>query len=333
MTQEFSKLVDGFQRHINYFRVSVTDRCNLHCLYCMPRKGLPKLSHEEILTYEEILRILRVATTMGITKVRVTGGEPFARKGLLSFLERLTSLPGLQDISLTTNGVLAAQHLQHIWEMGIRRINISLDTLSRERYRQITGIDGFDRVWESIDKARTIGFDPIRINMVVIAGLNDHEVLDFARLSITSPYQIRFIEYMPIGPAEFSASSRFVPTSVIKEKVEALGPLIPVNNSRFDGPAQRYRLEGARGELGFISPISEHFCGRCNRMRLTADGKLRDCLLSDLSVDLKGPIRAGISDAELANLLVEAAGLKPSGHTALSSSIIAPSGTMSSIGG
>lgn len=333
MRGKTSQLKDTFDRSINYLRISVTDRCNLRCLYCMPRKGLPKLSHKEILTYEEILRITKVAVGLGINKVRVTGGEPLVRKGLLPFLEELISLQGIEDMSLTTNGVLVDRHLQALWNMGIRRINISLDTLSRERYQEITGTDAFNKVWHAIEKSHKLGFDPIRINMVVIGGVNEDEILDFARLTFKYPYQIRYIEYMPIGPNDFTTPSRFISTKTIRQRVESLGPLIPVRSSGFDGPAQRYKLAGAKGELGFISPISEHFCRRCNRLRLTADGKLRVCLLSDLSLDLKTPIRTGISDNKLAQLIVKAVLLKPSGHHITSDAPYLLSGQMSTIGG
>ncbi len=327
------QLVDTFDRRINYLRISVTDRCNLRCIYCMPRKGLPKLNHAEILTYEEILRITKVAVGLGINKVRVTGGEPLARKGILTFLEELSSVREIEDISLTTNGVMVADRLQALWDMGIRRINISLDTLSRKRYQEITSTDAFYKVWHAIEKAHELGFSPIKINMVVIGGVNEDEILDFARLTLNHPYQVRFIEYMPIGPIDFNTPSRFISTKIIKQTVESLGPLIPVKSDCFDGPAQRYKLEGATGELGFISPISDHFCGKCNRLRLTADGKLRVCLLSDLALDLKTPIRSGISDRELAQLIVKAVLLKPSGHQVERDASLIPSGQMSSIGG
>jgi cyclic pyranopterin phosphate synthase len=308
-----NQLIDACNRHLNYLRISVTDRCNLHCTYCVPQGGIPRLAHEEILRYEEILQIVQVGITLGISKIRVTGGEPLVRKGVVDFLARLTSLPGLSDVSLTTNGVLLGGHLEKLRVAGIRRVNISLDTLEREKYRRITGHDHFDRVWRTIQRAAEMGFDPIKLNVVALRGINDDELAKMARLSFENRFHVRFIEYMPIGKAQLDRGPLLL-TPEIKKMIGRLGRLHPVNKSAMDGPAQRYRFEGAKGEIGFIPAISHHFCDRCNRLRLTASGQLRPCLLSDHQEDVKGPLRAGCSDREIAEIFFEAVRHKPSDH-------------------
>ena len=326
-------LIDHYNRRLSYLRISITDRCNLRCLYCIPRKGVPKLRHEDILTYEEILRIARIAVGLGVEKIRLTGGEPLLRKGIYSFLPQLASLPGLKDVSLTTNGVYLKGNLKNIKSSGIRRINVSLDTLHREKYERITGQDRFEAVWEGIETARAMGFHPIKINVVTVKGLNDDEILDFARLSLDHPYYIRFIEYMPLGMGNPVIPLTHVSTDHIKEQLKEIGSLTPVTSGRFDGPAERFRFKGAAGEIGFISPLSHHFCATCNRLRLTASGSLRPCLLSDIEEDLKGPLRDGASDMELADIFKKAADMKPPSHYLASTGSIPPSGHMSAIGG
>jgi cyclic pyranopterin phosphate synthase len=307
------KLIDPHNRHLNYLRISITDRCNLRCLYCMPHGRIPKLDHREILSYEEILRLVGIATRLGITKVRVTGGEPLVRKGACGLLADLSKVPGLVDVSLTTNGVLLKGFLERIKAAGIRRINISLDSLDRKKFKHITGYDRFTQVWQGIEKARELGFSPIKINVVALKGINDDELIDFGRLSITHPFHIRFIEYMPIGTARIDPREHLL-TDQIKAALETLGPLHPVPRTSSDGPAQRYGFAGAKGEVGFISALSRHFCHQCNRLRLTASGQLRVCLLSDRQVDLKGPLRDGASDNDLAQIYIRAVRHKGSQH-------------------
>ncbi|MBW1681266.1 MAG: GTP 3',8-cyclase MoaA [Deltaproteobacteria bacterium] len=327
------QLIDPFQRRLNYLRISVTDRCNLRCTYCMPRSGVPKLDHAEILRYEEILRLAHIGVGLGITKIRLTGGEPLVRKGILEFLPRLAAIQGLRDLSLTTNGILLGQNLEKIRAAGIRRINVSLDTLVAEKYARITGVDGFHRVWEALMEARETGFSPIKVNVVVMKGINSDEIPAFAALSRKEPFHIRFIEYMPMGCMGMNQSRRFVPTERIKERLKELGPLIPVPRGPDDGPSERFRFPGARGEVGFISPVSHHFCRSCNRLRLTASGHLRPCLLSDRQLDLKGPLRRGATDRELAEIFKKAALKKPFEHTLRTHPGQGPRALMSSIGG
>jgi cyclic pyranopterin phosphate synthase len=308
-----TRLIDPCNRHLNYLRVSIADRCNLACGYCLPEEAVPRLSHANILRYEEILRIVRVAVRLGITKVRVTGGEPLVRKGVFEFLERLSAVPGLRDLSLTTNGVLLKDHIELLRKAGISRLNISLDTLQPDRYRAITGRDFFSRVWEGILAAESLGFHPIKLNAVALQGVNDDELIDLARLSFAHAFHVRFIEFMPIGRSQFAGKPTLLVPEIM-QRIAALGTLVPVPRSERDGPARRYRIEGARGEIGFISAISRHFCSQCNRLRLTASGQLRPCLMSDCQEDLKGPLRRGCSDDDLAELFFKTTQRKPSEH-------------------
>jgi cyclic pyranopterin phosphate synthase len=290
------------------------------------------LAHADILTYEEILRVVRVAVGLGITKVRVTGGEPLVRKGVFEFLASLRRIEGIGDLSLTTNGVLLKEHIGQIRDAGIRRINISMDTLVSRKYAWITGRHEFEKVWEGIRAAEANGFDPIKINVVALRGINDDEILDFAKLSLRHPYHIRFIEYMPMGRPRL-AENPLILTPEIKTRLRSLGALHPVAGGIHDGPAERYRFEGASGEVGFISALSHHFCERCNRLRLTASGCLRPCLLSENEVDLKGPLRQGCSDRCLEEIFIDSLKLKPSDHNLSEDLKRKVGGQMSSIGG
>lgn len=307
-------LVDDYNRKINYLRISVTDRCNLRCIYCMPKEGLPKLSHREILRYEELLKIIRVAVQKGISKFRITGGEPLIRKDVIHFIQQLANIPGVSDISSTTNGVLLYHMAEDLYNAGIHRINISIDTLNPTKYMGITGRDRFNDVWKGIEHAEQVGFSPIKLNVVVMRGLNDDEILDFAKLTLGKPYHIRFIEFMPTGPESVWHTERFISGREIKSRIQALGKLIPIKPQSFDGPARRFKLSSAKGEIGFISPLSHPFCPSCNRLRLTADGKLRSCLFSDEQIDVKDPLRNSCSDEELGDLLIFAIANKPKRH-------------------
>ncbi|QTA85956.1 GTP 3',8-cyclase MoaA [Desulfonema magnum] len=327
-------LTDRYNRNLNYLRVSVTDRCNLRCIYCSPHNPLP-LPHEDILTYEEILRIIRTGVRLGISKVRITGGEPLVRKGIYSFLKELGRIEGISDISLTTNGVFLKDNLEKIRSAGIKRLNISMDTLNRLRFKEITGRDNFDKVWEGIMSAHEMGFDPIKINVVVLNGINDDELTELAKLSFSYPFHIRFIEYMPIGNQKLEGINQDLELLApdIMKRISVLGILNPVENGINDGPADRYQFEGAKGEIGLIRPLSHHFCYKCNRLRLTANGHLRACLLSDKEDDIKGPLRKGCSDSELADIFLEAVRHKPFEHHVRARHSSGVSGQMSAIGG
>ncbi len=312
-------LVDMFSRTISYLRLSLTDRCNLKCMYCVTEDEqsgcLTKLGQDELLSYEELLRVVRVAVAMGISKLRLTGGEPLVRRNIMRFIDQLGNVQGLDDIRITTNAVLLEQYADGLIAAGVNKINISLDTLKPERFAAITGVDCFDRVWRGIEKARAAGFSPVKLNMVVMRGINDDELLDFARMSRETELQIRFIEFMPIGASSRWDKNTYMTTDEIKERISAMGELLPVAGGRADGPASVFRLgEDARGKLGFISPISHHFCDKCNRLRLTSEGMLRSCLLHDEETDLRSVLRRGGSDAEIRETLLTAIRNKPKGH-------------------
>ncbi|MFC1868869.1 GTP 3',8-cyclase MoaA [Thermodesulfobacteriota bacterium] len=309
------KLVDNNNRIINYLRLSITDRCNLKCIYCMPVEGTEFLSHTDILTYEEILRLVRLSVQKGIRKVRLTGGEPLVRKGFPGFLKKLSKIEGLREITLTTNGVLLKKFAAEIRACGVHRINVSLDSLKPERFFQITGGDLFNQVWEGIQEAERLGFNPIKINVVAMKGVNDDEIQDFARLAIEKPYHIRFIEHMPVGGHNSWSADKFMPILQIYNLIEAIGKLKPIlRRNSLDGPAQRFILNGAKGEIGLIGALSNHFCNICNRLRLTADGHLRSCLFSDHEIDVKSALREGKGDDSLLGLLDTAINEKPGSH-------------------
>lgn len=326
------KLIDPYNRHLNYLRISITDRCNLKCIYCVPRDLIPRLSHDDILTYEEILRLVRIGIKLGISKIRVTGGEPLVRKGVYGFLSDLSRIGGLADLSLTTNGVSLKANLKKIKAAGIKRINISLDTLNRTKFERITGFNLFDQVWQGIEMALEMGFHPIKLNIVALNGINDDELTDMARLSFEYPLHIRFIEYMPIGESQIGNGPLLLAPE-IKKRISVLGSLIPVANTIGDGPAQRYHFEGAAGEIGFIHALSHHFCDRCNRLRLTASGRLRPCLLSDHHENVKKVMRTGGTDEDLMEVFFKAVRHKPSDHNLAIQNPFRVCGQMSSIGG
>jgi cyclic pyranopterin phosphate synthase len=268
---------------------------------------------------------------MGITKIRVTGGEPLARKGCCDFLENLSTIEGLEDISLTTNGVMIKQHIDRISAAGIKRLNISLDTLNPKKYQQITGHDVFKQVWEGIELALQKGFAPIKLNVVAISGVNDDELAQLAELSFKYPFHIRFIERMPIGTTSAPIAVPLLVPDIIK-KVQILGDLIPIKKDTSDGPAMRYRFKDSMGEIGFISPVSKHFCKECNRLRLTADGHILTCLLSDICEDIKTPIRLGLLDNDLKAVFLKAVERKPLQHPEKLTHLAQPE-QMVSIGG
>ncbi len=307
-------LLDLYRRKINYLRISLTDRCNLRCRYCMPEEGVSLIPHEEILAYEEILRIVRVFAPEGISKIRLTGGEPLVRKGIVDFISKLSKIEEIKDLSLTTNGILLKEFARDLKEAGLKRINISLDSLKKEKFCQITRRDGYERVWEGIQEALRVNLSPIKINMVAIRGLNDDEIESFARLTLHLPLTIRYIEYMPSGNGEEWKESEILTIPQIKSHLENIGKLTPIPSDQWDGPAKRFCLEGAIGEIGLIGPVSNHFCDDCNRLRLTPDGKIRTCLFSDEEIDVKEILRKGGSDQELKERLLVALRTKPEKH-------------------
>ncbi len=306
-------LSDSFQRPINYLRISVTDRCNLRCIYCMPAEGVKQISHNDILSYEEIYTAVKAAAELGLNKVRLTGGEPLVRIGLPELVQMVASIDSIDDISLTTNGILLAQHAAELKQAGLQRVNISLDTLKPDRFKHITRFGNFEDTLKGIEVAKAVGLNPVKINVVVVAGVNDDELPDFAAKTVSEGWHVRFIEMMPLNSDE-TVNSKFVSVREMKRRIDSLGKMEPCRVSVGNGPAKYFRLPDATGTIGFITPVTEHFCYHCNRLRITADGKLRPCLLSEEEIDLRGALRRGASNAELKNLIEEAIARKPMGH-------------------
>lgn len=271
------------------------------------------MEHKEILRYEEILRVIRIAVGIGVRKVRITGGEPLVRKDVPYLIATIRNIEGIKDLSLTTNGILLSKYADILVEAGLERINISLDSLRPDRYEEITRGGDLNLVLKGIESAEKAGLRPIKINMVPIRGLNSDEIEEFAKITLKLPYQIRFIEFMPFGTEGLWSTEKFISTEEIKSIVEGIGPLTPVKLKKA-GPARYFRFEGAPGVVGFISPISNHFCGECNRLRLTADGKLRPCLFSETEIDLKPALRGGAPDDEIKRLFKLSIEVKPESH-------------------
>jgi cyclic pyranopterin phosphate synthase len=329
-------LRDSSGRTINYLRISVTDRCNLRCIYCMPSQGVRLIEYKEILRYEEIIRIARVAAGLGLKKIRLTGGEPLRRRDITFLVKGLSGINGIDELTLTTNGVLLQKYAFPLKEAGLTRVNISLDSLNPFRYREITRGGDIKVVLDGIREAERAGLEPISINMVPVRGFNDDEIEAFALLTLEKPYRIRFIEFMPLGARDFWSPERYVSQDEIRKRIESLGKLEPAHINT-GGPARYWRFPGARGVIGFISALSNHFCNECNRLRITSDGRIRPCLFSETEIDLKPVLRCGGDDRELERLLILATECKPEGHNYSSSK--PPSGEikscrpMSGIGG
>ena len=327
-------LYDPLHRRIDYLRLSVTDRCNLACVYCRPRTMMKVLPHEDILRYEEMLRLVAVAASLGISHVRVTGGEPLVRRGIANFIASLRECAGIEDISLTTNGVLLEDMIEALAEAGKPRLNVSLDSLNARKFHEITGSDRWSAVWRGIARAEELGFYPLKINMVPVKGINDDEVADFARLTLERRIHVRFIEFMPIGAKDRWNRDVCVTADQVRAVIEQqFGPLIPFTAGKTAGPSDNYQISGAQGVIGFISPITKHFCGTCRRLRLTADGKIRPCLLCDTEIDVKSPMRGGCDDRELERLLRLSLGIKPARHYIGDKEVGSYQRTMSKIGG
>ena len=317
---------DSHGRTIDYLRISLTDRCNLRCIYCMPADGIAQVNHEQILRYDEIERFVRIAADMGISRVRLTGGEPLVRRGVVDLVRALNDIPGIDDVAMTTNGILLADLAEPLRKAGLRRVNISLDTLDANQYTQITRGGNLDDVMTGIDAALRVGFSPVKLNSVAIRSLNQ-DYLAFAKLSLDRPLHVRFIEYMPVGDSDGvngcgwgvdDVISCQDIRSIINEQAEAAGlgilkPLEGRTQPDGAGPASYYQFEGAKGSVGFISPLSRHFCGECNRLRLTAQGGLRPCLFSDEEFSVIEALRQGTDD-DVRVLVSQALGAKPQEH-------------------
>ncbi len=309
-------LMDRFGRPITYLRVSVTDRCNLRCVYCMPAEGIQRRSRDDIMRYEEIAAVVRVAAEQGICKVRLTGGEPLARLDLPELVRMIAAVPGIEDISLTTNGLLLERMAPALKDAGLTRVNASLDTLQPEKFARITRGGSLETTWRGLEAAEACGLQPVKINVVAMRGINDDELQDLAGLSVKRGWNVRFIELMPVKNQQSWGDGFPDPAKIylsIPEIKTALAPmgLAPAEGAGNDGPAQEFSLTGGKGRVGFISPLSHHFCEECNRLRLTADGNFRPCLLQDIEVPLLPALRAGEPILPYLQKAIEA---KPIGH-------------------
>lgn len=301
--------MDQFERVINYLRISVTDRCNLRCRYCVD-SATGFIAHEEVLRYEEIIRFVKIVAGLGVSKIRVTGGEPLVKKGIPFLLTEINRIEGIEDVGLTTNGVYLGRMVQDLKAAGLKRVNISLDSLKKERFSYITGVDAFDEVLMGIEASVRAGMHPVKINTVIIKGFNDDEILDFAKFAIDRGIEVRFIEFMPFGEWTLWDGTRIVPSAVIEDLIRNTYKLEAVsNNSR--GPAKMFSIGDNCAKIGFISPVSTHICAQCNRIRLTSGGMIRPCLFSDTEYDVKRLLRSGADDEEIAQLVQGIVRAKP----------------------
>lgn len=325
-------MYDSYGRHIHYLRLSLTDACNLRCVYCMP-EVMQFRPRKELLQDDEILFLLCAAAAEGVDKVRLTGGEPTVRAGLVNLVRQIVQISGIREVSITTNGLLLSRLAQPLADAGLRRVNVSLDTLDEAKFRRITRWGTLGDVWAGIAAAEAAGLRPVKLNSVVTRGYNDKDVVDLARLTLEHDWDVRFIELMPLGSVSGFQESAVVPSRETMGRIESvLGPLHELPGYSGHDPARPYRLEGAKGTLGFISSVTEPFCAGCNRVRITADGKLRLCLLRDGEVDLLTPLRAGASFTDLCTLIRNGVAQKPWGH-GLAEHVIPVGRVMSQIGG
>ncbi len=325
-------MIDSYGRHLHYLRVSLTDACNFRCVYCMP-EDIRFRPASVLMQDDEMLTLVRVAASLGVDKVRLTGGEPTVRRGVVDLVRQIKGIPGIQKVRMTTNGVKLDELAGPLARAGLEQVNISIDSLDPEKFRRITRRGELDDVWRGIAAAEAAGLTPVKLNCVVTRGFNDDEVAELARLSIGNDWEVRFIELMPLGSVSDFQQDQVVPSAETRARIEAaFGPLEVVPGHNGHDPARPYRIPGAKGQLGFISSVSEPFCEGCNRLRLTADGKLRLCLLRDDEVDLLTPLRAGADFETLRQLMANGAYHKPWGHR-LEQNDIARSREMSQIGG
>jgi cyclic pyranopterin phosphate synthase len=325
-----SNLIDSFSRRIDYMRISVTDRCDLRCIYCTSH--FAPTTHEDVLRYEEITRIVQAAASLGVTKIRLTGGEPLVRRHFSRLVRMVAGVPGIEEVTVTTNATRLARYADELKAAGLCRVNISLDSLKPERFARITGGDKMADVLAGIEAAQKAGLEPVKINMVVMRGVNDDEILDFAHKTLTDGWNVRYIEHMPFANSVTHGNGLVGVREIFMRVRDEFGGLQPFSPEYGNGPARYYTLPGAKGTLGFIGAVTDCFCEKCNRFRLTADGKLRPCLLDDGEVDIKTPLRSGASNEELAQIVQAAAALKKAQHR-LNEGAIPALRTMRQIGG
>ncbi len=328
------ELIDKFSRVHTNLRISITDQCNFRCVYCMP-EDMIFVDDKELMTFDEIIHLVRIFVNLGISKIRVTGGEPLVRREVPELIKRLYQIEGLSDISLTTNGIGLINQAKALYDAGLRRINVSLDTLNATKFEQMTRRKVLDKVLDGLEEAQNCGFNPIKINAVPIRGLTENELVDLAEFARRHSYQLRFIEFMPLDADDIWGKDMFIPGEEIISKINAIYPLAPIQNvgSRKHDTAKRYRFVDGTGEIGIIASVSDPFCNQCNRVRLTADGKFRTCLFSLTETDLLMHLRAGAPDGVIADLIVESVRNKDAGHKINTSDFVKPERNMSKIGG
>ena len=328
------QLIDAFGRVHNNLRISVTDRCNIRCFYCMPAEDVQFMNRDELLTFEEIERFVNVTVTLGIDKIRLTGGEPLVRRDLHLLVEKLAAIPEIKDIGITTNGILFGDQAQTFYDAGLRRVNISLDALNPVKFKQITRRDGYEKVIESIHIAKQVGFDPVKINAVSVRGLTEDEIVPFGQFARETGVELRFIEFMPLDADNAWEREKVLFAHEIIEKLSAeIMPLVPSENQDPRAPATDFEFEDGVGRVGFIASVSQPFCMSCNRFRVTADGKLRNCLFSHEETDIKSLLRDGASDAAIAQAIRDSIAAKNEGHEINTARFIQPERPMYSIGG
>jgi GTP 3',8-cyclase len=324
--------MDSFGRVHNNLRISVTDRCNLRCSYCM-EEDVVFMDRAELLTFEEVTRFVRVAAPLGVDKIRLTGGEPLMRRDLPRLVRMLCGVEGIRDVGLTTNGILLADQARALRDAGLRRINVSLDTLDPARFRQLTRRDGLDKVLEGILAAKGAGFEPVKVNAVSIRGVTEHEVVPLARFARAHGLEMRFIEYMPIGADHWERGKVYFAHEILEQLERAVAPLVPAEDYDPRAPAMEFRYADGGGRVGIIASISRPFCMSCNRLRLTADGKLRNCLFAIDEADVKGLLRGGVAEGEIAEVIRRNVAAKWEGHQINTARFIKPQRTMHAIGG
>lgn len=304
-----TKVLDNIGRRINYLRISVTDLCNLRCRYCMPEEGLCKKDHKDILRIEEIEEIVREGAKIGIDKVRITGGEPLVRRGIIELLKRISNIKEIKDIAMTTNGILLRKYARDLKDAGLNRVNISIDTLDKEKYKEITRGGNIEDVLDGIKEAKSVGLAPIKLNAVLIGGFNDDEINDFVKLTKDENIDVRFIELMPLGQASSWAKENFIPNTTVLDRFPQLVSLCKDDKG---SPAKYYKLPNGKGKIGLINPISNHFCSSCNRIRITADGKIKPCLHSNYEINIRSLLEQNVKLSDILKLAIES---KPEEHT------------------
>ncbi|MHC4183719.1 MAG: GTP 3',8-cyclase MoaA [Planctomycetota bacterium] len=320
-------MIDKHSRRISYLRISVTDLCNLRCVYCMPSEGIKLHERNTILSFEEILAIVKHGVSLGVNKIRLTGGEPLVRKGIETLVKRITDIDEINDVAMTTNGIFLKEFAETLKDSGLSRLNISLDTLRSDRFFDVTRGGKLKDVLDGIERILKAGFTGTKVNVVIMRGQNDDEIQDFVRYIMERDIELRFIELMASGWKDMAEEERFMPASEIMQRVEEVGELVPIKQRMGGGPATIYKIKGALGTIGFISAVSKPFCSTCNRLRLTSDGKLRSCLLRGGEVDVKDILRSGISCREelgnkLTGAFMQATNMKPTTHSGKNNAVM-----------